>query len=139
MLFLQSSKKLSKRPAQVSQVEDFRATMEECHLEDLGFKGYPCTWNNKRPREANTRIRLDRSVATREWKEKFQLSSMVHLAPHASDHLPIVLHTQKFEKNSRQGRRGFKFEETWLLWEECEAIVKEAWTLEHNGGHGLGW
>ena len=61
----------------------------------------------------------------------------VHLAPHASDHLPIVLHTQKFEKNSRQGRRGFKFEESWLLWEECEAIVKEAWTLEHNGGHGL--
>ena len=106
-------------------------------MEDLGFKGYPYTWNNKRPGEANTRIRLDRAVATREWKEKFQLSSVVHLAPHASDHLPIVLYTQKFEKNSRQGRRGFKFEETWLLWEECEAIVKEAWTLEHNGGHGL--
>ena len=48
-----------------------------------------------------------------------------------------LFYTQKFEKNSRQGRRGFKFEESWLLWEECETIVKEAWTLEHNGGHGL--
>ena len=48
-----------------------------------------------------------------------------------------LFYTQKFEKNSRQGRRGFKFEESWLLWEECETIVKEAWTLEHNGRHGL--
>ncbi|KAL4643853.1 hypothetical protein ACB092_02G121600 [Castanea dentata] len=45
--FLQSSEKLSKRLAQVSQVEDFRAAMEECHLEDLGFKGYHYTWNKK--------------------------------------------------------------------------------------------
>ena len=98
--FLQSSKKLSKRPAQASQVEDFRAAMEECHLEDLGFKGYPYTWNNKRPGEANTRIRLDRAITMTEWREKFQLSSVVHLAPHASKYLPIVLHTQKFEKQS---------------------------------------
>lgn len=60
--FLQSSEKLIKRPAQVSQVEDFRAAMEACHLEDLGFKEYPYTWNNKQPREANTRIRLDKAV-----------------------------------------------------------------------------
>ncbi|KAL4619828.1 hypothetical protein ACB092_06G108800 [Castanea dentata] len=46
--FLQSSEKLSKWPAQ------------ECQLEDLGFKGYPYTWNNKRPGEANTRIWLER-------------------------------------------------------------------------------
>ena len=98
--FLQSSEKLSKRLALASQVEDFRAAMEECHLEDLGFKGYPYTWNNKRPGEANTRIRLDRAITMTEWREKFQLSSVVHLAPHASDHLPIVLHTQKFEKQS---------------------------------------
>ena len=54
--FLQSSEKLSIWPAQVSQVEDFRVAMEECHLEDLGFKGYPYTWDNKWPGEANTRI-----------------------------------------------------------------------------------
>ncbi|XP_075655015.1 uncharacterized protein LOC142625207 [Castanea sativa] len=111
--------------------------MEECQLEDLGFKGYPYTWNNKKPWEANTKIRLDRAVAMKEWREKFQLSLVVHLAPHASDHLPIVLHTQKFEKHRIQGRKGFKFEESWLLWEECEAIVKEAWNVEHNGGRGL--
>ena len=69
--FLQSSEKLSKQPAQASQVEDFWAAMEECHLEDLGFKGFPYTWNNKQPGEANTRIRLDRAVATRKWRKKF--------------------------------------------------------------------
>ena len=135
--FLQSSEKLSKRPAQVSQVEDFRAALEECQLEDLGFKGYPYTWSNKRPGEANTRIRLDRAVATREWRENFQLSSVVHLAPHASDHLPIVLQTKQFDKNRIQGRKGFKFEETWLLWEDCEDVVNGAWSMEHNDGHAL--
>ena len=62
---------------------------------------------------------------------------MLHLALHASDHLPIVLHTQKFKKHRVQGRKGFKFEEAWLLWEECEDIVKEAWNVEDNGGHRL--
>ena len=115
--FLQSSEKLSKRLAQVSQVEDFRVALEECQLEDLGFKGYPYTWNYKRPGESNTRIRLDRAIATREWREKFQLSSVMHLAPHL--------------------RKGFKFKETWLLWEDCEDVVKEAWSMEHNDGHRL--
>lgn len=62
---------------------------------------------------------------------------MVHLAPHASDHLPIVLQTKQFDKNRIQGRKGFKFEETWLLWEDCEDVVNEAWSMEHNDGHGL--
>lgn len=59
------------------------------------------------------------------------------MAPHASDHLPIVLYTQKFEKHRVQGRKGFKFEEAWLLWEEYEDIFLEAWTMKDNGVHEL--
>ena len=88
---LHSSEKLSRRPAQWSQVNDFRATLEECELEDLGFRGYQYNWNNKRPGTANTRQRLDRAVATRSWREKFQFSTVNHLTSHASDHLPIIL------------------------------------------------
>ena len=69
----QSTKKLSKRPPQMSQIDSFRATLECCHLEDLGFKGYPYTWNNNRPRDANTKLRLDKVVATEDWRDKFQL------------------------------------------------------------------
>ncbi|XP_075658969.1 uncharacterized protein LOC142628819 [Castanea sativa] len=111
--------------------------MEECQFEDLGFKGYPYTWNTKRLGEANTKIQLDRVVAMKEWREMFRLSSVLHLALHASDHLPIVLYTQKFEKHRVQGRKGFMFEEAWLLWEEYENIFREALPVEDNGMCGL--
>ena len=94
--FLSSSKKLSKRPTNYGQIEAFRDALDLCLLEDLGFKGYPFTWINKRPGEANTEIRLDRAVATKGWREKFQLSSVTHLSSHASDHLPILLQVRSF-------------------------------------------
>ena len=134
---LHSTEKLSKRLPQLNQMEAFCEALKGCQLEDLRFKGYPFTWNNKRPEEANTKLRLDRVVATVEWKNKFQLSSVTHLPPPASDHLPLILQTNQFRKNSMQRRIGFKFEEAWLLWEECEEVVKNSWEGVVNGGHGL--
>ncbi|XP_075650059.1 uncharacterized protein LOC142620589 [Castanea sativa] len=37
------------------QMEEFGIALESCGLVDLGFHGYPFTWNNKRPGGANTR------------------------------------------------------------------------------------
>ena len=68
---LQSSEKLSKRPAQVNQINAFRTVLEVCQLEDLGYRGYQYTWNNKRLGEANTKLRLDKAIATKAWREKF--------------------------------------------------------------------
>ncbi|XP_030943673.1 uncharacterized protein LOC115968415 [Quercus lobata] len=88
-------------------MEEFGAALEECNLIDLGFCGYKFTWNNKRPGAANTRERLDRAVANKEWRDMF---------PTGTD-------------NNFQGRiaRGFKFEERWLLEEDCGNVVDEAW------------
>ena len=94
--FLSSLEKLSKCPPNHGQIEAFWEALDLCQLEDLGFKGYPFTWNNKRPGEANTKIKLDRAVATKGWREKFQLSSVAHLSSHALDHLPIILQVRSF-------------------------------------------
>ena len=45
--------------------------MIDCCFLDLGFKGTPFTWCNVRPGEANVRIRLDRALATAEWRLLF--------------------------------------------------------------------
>ena len=61
---------------------------------------------------------------------KFHLSKVTHLSHYASDHLPIVLYVKGDRKWQGQGSRGFKFEEAWLLWNDCEVVVEEASSRE---------
>ena len=122
---LNLTKILSKRLVQGSQMNAFCEVLEHCHLEDLGFRGYKYTWNNKRPGEANTRVCLDRATTTVDWRVKFSLSTVYHLSSHASDHLPIMLHVQS-SKKWYKGWKGFKFEEAWLLEEGCDEVIKNA-------------
>ena len=121
--FLHASKKQSTRPPQYAQVEAFREALDSCQLQDLGYRGYPFTWSNKRAGDANTKIILDRGVANEEWRVKFQMSTITHLSTHASDHLPIMLQVQSFQQQRQQRGRSFKFEEAWLLSNECEEVV----------------
>jgi len=99
--YLHAWEKKSRRQPQNSQVKAFREALDCCHLQDLGFLGYPYTWSNNRPGEANTKIRLDRGVANKEWTEKFQMSKIIHLPTHASNDLPIMIHVQTYV-HSRQ-------------------------------------
>ena len=69
--YLQASEKKSDRQSQFAQIEAFREVLNSCHLQDLGYIGYPYTWSNKRPGVANTKIRLDRGVANKEWTDRF--------------------------------------------------------------------
>ena len=57
------------------------------------------------------------------------MSNVTHLSSHASDHLPIILRVQCYKQQRHRRGKGFKFGELWLLWEECENVVMEAW---HN-------
>ncbi|XP_075665089.1 uncharacterized protein LOC142634697 [Castanea sativa] len=135
--FLHSSEKLSTYPPQVRQMDEFRAVLEDCHLIDLGFQGYKFTWNNKRPGAANTRERLDRAVANKEWFDKFSESTVSYKFSHSLDHMPIILHTGLDNRFHGRVAWGFKFEEVWLLMEECENLVEEAWDRIGSGGPPL--
>ena len=62
---LNASEKLSIRQPQSSQINEFQEALELCQLEDLGYKGYPYTWTSKRPEDANTKMWVDRAVASK--------------------------------------------------------------------------
>ena len=108
-----------------------------CQLEDLAFRGYPFTWSNRRLGDANAKVRLDRAVATKEYRENYQLSTVTHLSSHASNFLPIILQTKSYRQHRQRRDKGFKFKESWLLWNECETVMKEAWNTTGNGESGL--
>ena len=65
------------------------------------------------------------------------MSKITHLSTHESDHLPIVLQVQSFCHQRHRCERDFKFEESWLLWNDYESVVKEAWGKAEDNINGL--
>lgn len=49
-----------------THMRDFREVLSDCNLLDLGWKGCPFTFSNKRKGDTEARARLDRAVATKE-------------------------------------------------------------------------
>jgi len=79
---------------------------------------------------------LDRAIANREWKKKFSASTLSHGFNHASDHVLIFLQTRTDRDCRGGGPRGFRFEESWLMWDDCERVVMDSWT--NSGGVAVG-
>ncbi|KAF4364770.1 hypothetical protein F8388_018446 [Cannabis sativa] len=76
---------------------DFRRMVNRTGLIDLGFEGPGYTWsrrNNETPGAgAIKRARLDRGLATTDWRILFPAAIINHLSSSASDHRPIILDT----------------------------------------------
>jgi hypothetical protein len=53
------------------QMADFRDTLFDCDLTDIGFSGLPYTYDNGRDGDANVKVRLDRAVADSAWRHAF--------------------------------------------------------------------
>ena len=71
-----------------------------------------------------------------EWKDKFSASTLTHGFSHASDHVPILLQIGTNRDFRGVGSRGFRFEEPWLMWEDCEGVVMDSWA--NSGGEVVG-
>jgi endonuclease/exonuclease/phosphatase family metal-dependent hydrolase len=86
---------LSCTPQPTCQMEAFREVLHDCHLTDLGFLGVPYTYDNKRARQANVRVRLDRAVACPAWRDRFADTMVQHLTSPVSDHCPILVQIEQ--------------------------------------------
>ncbi|CAM8957099.1 unnamed protein product [Rhodiola kirilowii] len=94
------------------QIENFRRVLEDCNLTDLGFTGYPFTYSNRRAGEAEVRARLDRVVATVDWRCFFPRAMVRHVQSHASDHQVLILDTEN--RCLMRKKKLFRFEVMWF-------------------------
>ncbi|POO03365.1 Endonuclease/exonuclease/phosphatase [Trema orientale] len=95
-------------------MNSFRRVLENCGLSDLGFEGTSMTWNNGRGGVANVQERLDRGVATSEWRFLFPGYKLSHLDFWGSDHRAVLLDVYPSLGGaiSSSSGRGFRLEPT---------------------------
>ncbi|GAB2281649.1 hypothetical protein Dimus_039487 [Dionaea muscipula] len=112
------------------ELEDFWEFVSSNGLIDLGFKGYPFTWNNRRQGPANVRERLDRALANTAWLERFPFGRLDHLHRPGSDHSPILLNCcVSWPKCNPR----FIFDKRWSAHEDCGHIVVRCWGMHIRG------
>ncbi|KAH7846917.1 hypothetical protein Vadar_019661 [Vaccinium darrowii] len=112
------------------ELNDFRNFIDNNDLIDIGFVGFPFTWNNKRHGWANIRQRLDRAIVNPQWRMKFPNGTLLHLPPGGSDHCPVLV---RFEGPHSYKISRFIFYPRWAAKEACGRIVSECWSRNIRG------
>ncbi|KAE8678114.1 hypothetical protein F3Y22_tig00111441pilonHSYRG00035 [Hibiscus syriacus] len=107
---------------------EFKQTLEDCRIEDIGFNGNWYTWERGRRASNNIRKWLDRGVANASWMDLFNGNTLSHLTHSFSTHCPLLLVTS--DENLIKRSRQFRFEEAWLFEESCMKKVEHIWTAQ---------
>ncbi|KAL5550204.1 hypothetical protein UlMin_000380 [Ulmus minor] len=104
---LDVSEKFGGREKSQCGIDNFRCSINLCHLNNLGFEGDDCfTWSNGQVFE-----RLDRFFGNHSWLETFPVHKVKHLDFFCSDHKPIMLSFGNSASGRKCGkvRRGSRF------------------------------
>lgn len=119
-------------------MEAFRDCLAECGLADLGFSGYPYTWDNKRDGDANIQVRLDRATCNDGFLELFPETNVEHILTEESDHQALLVRAlETAPRIDKHGASQFRFEEAWTRHEKYEEMLAEVWEAADTGEHGL--
>ena len=116
------------RPA--GQIAAFREVVQDCELHDLGFKGAPFTYDNKRNAVNTVRVRLDRAVATNEWRNLFSFASVHHILSPCSDHVAVLLKGEAAA--GPVGPKQRRYESFWERDSTLPEVIKNSWESVGN-------
>lgn len=97
---------------------------------DLVLVGLGFNWSNKRFGDCLIRERLDRMLASTQWRIEYLKARVMKLDEHGLDHAPLLLESEPMlEKRVR----WFKFQESWCSNEVVRKLITEAWNISEVG------
>jgi exonuclease III len=132
-ILLSDEEKLGGNLIDPNTTNSFRNILSICDLQDLGYTGNKYTWTNKHQGDSLIFARLDRFIATTEWKNRFPYHINHHLLRYKSDHNPIMLDFSSNVQNKVDSRPRLKrFEQVWTREENHMHKVKAAWDTSHG-------
>ena len=120
-----------------NQMDGFRNVINLCNFRDLGYNGSDFTWCNMRKGVNRIYMRLDRVLATDDWRSHFQNTRVHHLIDSTSDHCALLVSNMVVVQPPQ--RHCFHFEVMWTHREECKEVIQEAWNtcLDTSTPEGL--
>ncbi|XP_073025129.1 uncharacterized protein [Primulina eburnea] len=96
-------------------------------LGDLHGVGDFFTWVNRRSTDDLIFARLDRFVATFEWRLLYPTSQAYSLESFHSGHRPILIDLRGSQKQPTSKPHLFQFEPHWLRETDCKDVVERGW------------
>ncbi|CAL1368445.1 unnamed protein product [Linum trigynum] len=99
------------------EMEAFRNSLTDSGLRDMGFEGYPFTWENRRMEGGYIEERLDRFVGSDSWLDNFPNACVRHLDKTRSDHRPIICDSRGEEGEEPKWGWHFRSDPFWA-WNE---------------------
>lgn len=118
------------------QMKNFRKALQDSGLFDMGFRGVPYTFSNRRMGICETKARLDRAMVSADWFAKFPSSQITHVKTATSDHDLLLM--DFMEQHVRSSKKLFKFEPMWLRCSDFNETVCKSWSDAVNGNKPLG-
>ncbi|KAL9431945.1 hypothetical protein AB3S75_027034 [Citrus x aurantiifolia] len=92
---LNLNEKVGGNDQNLNMMADFREVVNDYNLVDLGCKGYPFTWSNKRYRPYLIEESLDRFLGSKDWEQSSYKLTVTNLNSWCSDHNLIMLGKQE--------------------------------------------
>lgn len=112
----------------LNMVAKFKEAVEACNLMDIGYSEYQFSWLNMRYGPNFIEERLDRFLCNKDWRDKFQDSTITNLMNWVSNHYPNLMEVKERSKDISYMRKSFSrdyYEDMWSSYEDCKNIVKD--------------
>lgn len=122
--------KMGGRAVTEAEVRDFNHCLNDCNLEDQGFKGSKCTWWNGRTDECCIFKRLNRILTNDLFHDVFPMLEVEHLVRSGSDHAPLALH---FNTTREEVIKSFRFLNFWVKEQSFLEVIQNHWIADFEG------